>query len=766
MEKLDPTKFRVSSALKTIIGKELITDDFIAVFELVKNSFDAYAERVDIIFENLYSDDPERTPRLIIRDNGKGMDLTDIVEKWLFVAYSAKKEGTEDYRDRIRSTRVHAGSKGIGRFSCDKLGTSLFLYTKKKKEEEFNKIEINWTDFEEDSKKEFITISVKYATVPKIPYGSLNHGTVLEIAGLREKWDRDKLLKLRRSLEKLINPNQENDAQGFSIHLTVEEELEGDKQKESAGETREIINGRIENKIFEALGIKTTKITVVIPSNGESIRTVLEDRGTLIYSIIEKNPYKDSLKDIAVSLFVLNRSAKILFTKSMGLHAVEYGSIFLYKNGFRIYPFGEPGQDTLKIDHRKQQGQARFFGTRDLIGRIEINGPNPAFQETSSRDGGLIRNYSYEKLEEFFVEYALKRLEKFAIGVIKWGNDGDLLDHEKLDPVEMKKKVSDIVYHLTTSQNVVDIDYNPKLIDILQDRTEGGLKKILGNLQKVVEQSGSALIGKEVKRAQRLYKSLIKAKEEAEKEGRKARKEAKAAKEAAEQKETQILFLKAAIPQDVKFLNNLCHSIGMYANSMHDDIRDVLVAIKGKTINRERIADAIKNVSYHVNTISSLAKFASRANFRFECAKMNKDLILFIREHLLNVSAEIYKKEIRIKFTSDVHGKFVCEFRPIEMTILLDNLISNSIKNKAKNFVVNMISLTDGKLIISFTDDGRGVPSSVRDSLFEEGVTTTSGSGLGLYHVKEIVTGMKGNIKYNQDYEDGAQFIVTFRREP
>jgi signal transduction histidine kinase len=766
MEKLDPTKFRVSSALKTIIGKELITDDFIAVFELVKNSFDAYAERVDIIFENLYSDDPERTPRLIIRDNGKGMDLTDIVEKWLFVAYSAKKEGTEDYRDRIRSTRVHAGSKGIGRFSCDKLGTSLFLYTKKKKEEEFNKIEINWTDFEEDSKKEFITISVKYATVPKIPYGSLNHGTVLEIAGLREKWDRDKLLKLRRSLEKLINPNQENDAQGFSIHLTVEEELEGDKQKESAGETREIINGRIENKIFEALGIKTTKITVVIPSNGESSRTVLEDRGTLIYSIIEKNPYKDSLKDIAVSLFVLNRSAKILFTKSMGLHAVEYGSIFLYKNGFRIYPFGEPGQDTLKIDHRKQQGQARFFGTRDLIGRIEINGPNPAFQETSSRDGGLIRNYSYEKLEEFFVEYALKRLEKFAIGVIKWGNDGDLLDHEKLDPVEMKKKVSDIVYHLTTSQNVVDIDYNPKLIDILQDRTEGGLKKILGNLQKVVEQSGSALIGKEVKRAQRLYKSLIKAKEEAEKEGRKARKEAKAAKEAAEQKETQILFLKAAIPQDVKFLNNLCHSIGMYANSMHDDIRDVLVAIKGKTINRERIADAIKNVSYHVNTISSLAKFASRANFRFECAKMNKDLILFIREHLLNVSAEIYKKEIRIKFTSDVHGKFVCEFRPIEMTILLDNLISNSIKNKAKNFVVNMISLTDGKLIISFTDDGRGVPSSVRDSLFEEGVTTTSGSGLGLYHVKEIVTGMKGNIKYNQDYEDGAQFIVTFRREP
>jgi signal transduction histidine kinase len=145
---------------------------------------------------------------------------------------------------------------------------------------------------------------------------------------------------------------------------------------------------------------------------------------------------------------------------------------------------------------------------------------------------------------------------------------------------------------------------------------------------------------------------------------------------------------------------------------------------------------------------------------------MNKDLILFMKEHLLNVSANIYKKEIRVHFASDVKGKFVCEFRPIEITILLDNLISNSIKNKAKNFTADIISLTPEILKISFSDDGRGVPSSVRDSLFEEGVTTTSGSGLGLYHVKEIITEMKGNIEYNQDYKGGAQFVATFRREP
>src|SRR5215510_11359777 len=84
--------FRVSSALKTIIGRELITDDFVAVFELVKNAFDAHARNVEIKFEGLHSD----SPKLIIKDDGKGMTGNDIDGKWLFVAYSAKADGTED----------------------------------------------------------------------------------------------------------------------------------------------------------------------------------------------------------------------------------------------------------------------------------------------------------------------------------------------------------------------------------------------------------------------------------------------------------------------------------------------------------------------------------------------------------------------------------------------------------------------------------------------------------------------------------------------
>ena len=93
-------QFRISSFLKDLIGRELITDEFVAVFELVKNSFDANAKTVKVIFEHQY--DPENA-KIIIWDDGYGMNLNDLNNKWLFVAHSDKRDGSEDkdYRDNI-----------------------------------------------------------------------------------------------------------------------------------------------------------------------------------------------------------------------------------------------------------------------------------------------------------------------------------------------------------------------------------------------------------------------------------------------------------------------------------------------------------------------------------------------------------------------------------------------------------------------------------------------------------------------------------------
>jgi hypothetical protein len=163
-----PLQFKISAALKNIIGSDLISDDYIAIFELVKNSYDAHASSVEILFDQI------NTPnaKIVIKDDGKGMNYDDLINKWLFVAYSAKKEGTEeesyDFRDKIKVKRAYAGAKGIGRFSCDRLGGTLYLETIK--DEPDAKVETlltEWDKFEGDIKDEFVDISVLHDTIKK-----------------------------------------------------------------------------------------------------------------------------------------------------------------------------------------------------------------------------------------------------------------------------------------------------------------------------------------------------------------------------------------------------------------------------------------------------------------------------------------------------------------------------------------------------------------------------------------------------------------------
>ena len=432
MEENNKLHFKTNIQLKSIIGKDLINDDNIAILELVKNSFDADAKKVEVQYLNLKENDDKitssfsnKTSRLIIKDDGLGMDLVDIQEKWLNIAYSEKKSNNRQHN------RMMAGAKGVGRFSCDRLGEYLNLYTKKLNSEDYLLLKIDWKKFEiDDNTKEIQSIDLDYETLTKTEFTNRNlevfeQGVLLEIIKLRsnwvsetkdaKNWNTDKLVNLKKYLEKLINPNQAFEKNDFGIYLSVPEFIGENKKKEE----HEKFIGKIENTIFEKLDFKTTSIESEIIEDGKIIFTTLKDKGQIIFWIKERNIYFPFVRNARLAFYFLNPYSKSFFTKQTGIISVNYGSIFLFINGFRIPPYGEVGDDWLGLDQRKNQGTARYIGLREIVGSIEILDSTNNFQIISSREG-IVKNENYEKLtnsknNDSFVFKAYRRLERYVV---------------------------------------------------------------------------------------------------------------------------------------------------------------------------------------------------------------------------------------------------------------------------------------------------------------------------------------------------------------
>ena len=288
----DQLQFRVSAELKNILGRDLITSPDVAILELVKNSYDAHATKVEITFDDDY---------LCIADNGKGMSKDDLINKWLFVAYSAKSDGTEDQSYRSKFKRHYAGAKGIGRMSCDRLAQFLTLTTHSAESEQAEVLNVDWSVFEHDSQQEFGTVKIPHRSLDSIPRfpNDAETGTILEFRGLRNVWDARAILAIKKSLEKMINPFSGTD-DNFQIEIIAPNYREHDQN----ALPHEKINGIVENSIADVLKIKTTQIESTLKDG--IIHTVLSDRGVKMYEIEEPNRFS-ALSSATVSLFFLNR---------------------------------------------------------------------------------------------------------------------------------------------------------------------------------------------------------------------------------------------------------------------------------------------------------------------------------------------------------------------------------------------------------------------------------------------------------------------------
>ncbi|MCA3560239.1 MAG: ATP-binding protein [Aestuariivirga sp.] len=744
---------------------------------MVKNSFDAGASNVHLFFDS---------EKIIVADDGSGMDRDDLEKKWLFVAYSSKRDANRDYRDKASSRGHFAGSKGIGRFSSDRLGQTIILQSRPEKGgSEIHRLDINWDDFEKDDTQRFETIPLNYSDIERfeVPpelqdFGAkLLHGTIIEIQRLRHIWTREDLKSLKAALAKLINPFG-SATDSFVIHITAPDELEKDKALEAQSKakgkelsSRDIVNGRVGNFIFSDLRGKTTFIEVEI--SGDWISSTLTDRGEVVYKIREPNPY-GLLSDAGFrcELYYLNQSAKQTFARRVGLPSVRFGSVFLFRNGFRVFPIGEEANDWFGYDRRKQQGYSRFLGSREIIGRVDVFGTDEDFQEASSRNQGLIETPAVRELQNCFTEHCLKRLEKYVVPV-SWADSADASaeDVSRLLTDAGRARVSTAVAKLVDNDEVELLDYSRRLVGLLNERS-AGFEASLGSLRAIAEKTGDKDFLRRLETAEKRYDELKRAEVEARKAADKERTAALRANERALRAEAEVEierrrahFLDSIVSLDVARTINLQHQVGIYAFELNQQIENLL---RGTTeqavISRDVVVAALEQISILNRRIQAASKFATMANFELDSGMIETDLAAFIEDYVSKLERLSLGKGTRISVTNS-HSGLTLRFNPMDISIVVENLVSNAKKARAPriNFDIHGRD-EDNALVIDVVDDGQGLARGVDPNrIFDMGYTATNtGSGLGLYHVRQVLGEMNGSIELNRDYEGrGIAFQVV-----
>lgn len=197
-------KFDISAF--RLIGRDLITDRVTALFELVKNCYDANANVVTVHFNNV-SPDSKGISSIVIDDDGYGMSFEDVRDKWMVIGTSSKR------RNKISPSpysRRCVGEKGIGRFAVDKLGDYITIKTKKKGEKQWLTVTIDWTKYEDQAMAEGEQDLLFTDVDNNFQYQSCDDdsisGTQIAISHIREAWTKSDVERFLRESSRITSP--------------------------------------------------------------------------------------------------------------------------------------------------------------------------------------------------------------------------------------------------------------------------------------------------------------------------------------------------------------------------------------------------------------------------------------------------------------------------------------------------------------------------------------------------------------------------------
>ena len=503
--------FKSRARLMPQIGDQLIKNESIALLELVKNAYDADAPDVWV---EMWDIDKSDKGKIIVKDNGDGMDLSIVENSWMEIGTDNKKNLLDEYIMNDKKSalgRLPMGEKGIGRFGVHKLGSKITLITRMKGKKEVV-VKIDWTSFEKFDYLEQVPITV----IERNPeyFTGQQKGTYIEITELKNVWTRGKLRDVYRSIMSLQSPFESIQSFNVVFETNHKEWLEGlltvDRIKNDALffadvsiEGNEITELKYEFKPWKVLNKLEEK--QVVRTHIEMCREERENKKKILKKIdlslfdIGKVRMKLMIFDLDNTILSYGVSDK----KGLKEYLKNNGGIAVYRDNIRIYEYGDSGNDWLQLESKRINAPGTTLSSKITIGAIYLNRQDSGSLIEKTNREGFVENEAFEEFRYAIVNaiekiQTLRNIDKDLLKkyygpsgkaepVLSSIEDLKIVIDKNIDDIKLKNLIN-------KSLKNIEIDYK-NITDVYIRSASAGLSLsvVIHEIEKIIAELKSAI---------------------------------------------------------------------------------------------------------------------------------------------------------------------------------------------------------------------------------------------------------------------------------
>ncbi len=771
--------FKVSARAGKLLGRENFSNPEGAITELVKNSYDADSENCLVIFDipiiqvedengEIRNIPIKKESVLYIIDNGDGMEKKTVEDYWMQIGTGNKEQFfLSDNR------RVKTGAKGIGRFALDRLGLNTEMWTLSKNAENNTGIywQMNWSQFD-DLEKSISEIEAEISEIPiqlevkiqellggnfdfrdltKIDFKS---GTILKISNLKDEWYSDEIENVYKSLEALIPPKELNIP--FQVYFKHFQDLS------NFGYVNTAFYNDFDYKIKSKYNAELLTVEFEIERNELDLKVINKKYKNLYQKLsfpfdletIEKKTFKYSknvgkllnwdlnelrknlLKEIGDFNFTFNYIKlanskkedypyKDIIAKERRATLERFGGIKIYRDSFRVRPYGDPKNDWLGLGFRAAKSPA---GAGQRIGDWRVNNEsvagiitisrkdNPLLEDKSDR-GGIQENDSFNTFKNIIIAI----IHEFEVDRSRILNPIYLFNQQKRKEEQEKE---------------------------IQKQAEALARKIIEEQRRNPEPDEN----KEQERFETFFKESVRS----------------IIEEKAEDENQEIVQVRSLASLGL-IVSSFSHELKEVSNNASEIVELEKYALSLIPMDKKSSSDYQDMVDIFQLLKEDKEKIKHWVDYTLTSIRKDKrrrsklDIAQFFIQLSESWKRIFKRKDINLSIQNKI-GNHTYNFRAFEMdlTTIFSNLINNSIdsfeqrKTIGDRNIVIEFEIINNRLEIIFSDNGKGLDKAFenKEDIFLPFTTSKKdrtgneiGTGLGMYLVKSVIDDNNGNIE-------------------